>query len=80
MNKFFLKSGEKKSICTQAPCISSITENVKKIFAPLRREINTFSSPETPSLKGKKRLGAYESATTAQEFNPGPEIRKSADH
>ena len=31
INKFLLTSGE-KNICTQAPCISSVTENVKKIF------------------------------------------------
>ena len=32
INKFFLKNG-KKNICTQAPCIYSVTENVKKIFS-----------------------------------------------
>ena len=39
---------EGKNICTQAPCISSVTENAKKIFL-LQREINNFSSSETPS-------------------------------
>ena len=34
INKFLLNSGE-NNICTQAPCISSITENVKKIFGIL---------------------------------------------
>ena len=44
INKFLLKLVKKKIVFIQAPCIYSITENVKKkdIFAPLKCEIIIF--------------------------------------
>ena len=32
INKFHLRTGE-NNVCTQAPCIYSVTENVKTIFS-----------------------------------------------
>ena len=44
INKFLLKSGE-KNICTQAPRISSVTENVgRNILASRECEKNIFAS------------------------------------
>ena len=50
INKFFLKNCE-KNICTQAPCIYSISEYMKKyiyILVPLGHEINNSFVTENP--------------------------------
>ena len=68
INKILLENGE-KDISTKGPCIYFLTENVKKnILAPLRPEINNFSSPDlvnrnfdsaTRLFGGTRGLGHY---------------------